>query len=233
MDPPTSGARPSNTLRVQLPSIKNLVDTLPPPNAYRSPGSGAQPGWNHSFHPPIRPESPSNAQQQTNNGPPRNRLQTLPPALQTPPRRHADSPLTVTASPSVVFSSASSGTSDVSMGDRVGRSQHPSSSGAPIRTIQDPRPNSPNPTESSVSSVLQNGDRFLIYFTCRERTVPFVHPILSCLRFRQCNSTKTKHSIPLRILCCHTLNLVSNLDCHCIHPVARPIQCQCLPPPQQ
>lgn len=132
-----SDARPSNVERVQLPSIQNLVDTLPP-NAYRPPS--VQSTWNSPFH-------HAGTDSTNNNGPQRNRLQSLTPALQTPPPRHhrVESPQTVTASPSVIISSASSGVSD----DYV---RPPASStalglsvsSAPIRTTpQDPRTSSP------------------------------------------------------------------------------------------
>jgi hypothetical protein len=157
MDPPVSGntTQAPNPGRVQLPSIKNLVDTLPPPNAYRS-----QSTWVTPFH-SIGSDS-SNVQ---SNGPQRNRLPAFPPALQTPPPRYrpAESPYTATASPSVVFSSASSGTSEPPTGDRV-RPLHSapsngSASDVPMRTPQDPRTNSPIPSgtaTSLVSNILHN-----------------------------------------------------------------------------
>jgi hypothetical protein len=152
MDPPVSSnvTQPPNPGRVQLPPLKNLVDTLPPPNAYRSQSTT----WVSPFH-SIGSES-SSAQ---SNGPPRNRLLAFPPALQTPPPRYhpAESPYTATASPSVVFSSASSGTSEPPMSDRV-RPLHSappngSVSDAPMRRPQDPRTNSPISSGTATSLV--------------------------------------------------------------------------------
>lgn len=153
MDPSTSNhTRPSNVERVQLPSIQNLVNTLPPNTTYRSPSN--QSTWASPFH-NSGPDPSASNNHQANHGPQRNRLQSsLPPALHTPPprNRRADSPLTVTASPSVIISSASSGVSEHehSTGDHVRppRSSapplNPSVSSAPIRTTpQDPRSNSP------------------------------------------------------------------------------------------
>src|SRR5277367_1118674 len=104
MDHPVSGnmTQPSITGRVQLPSIKNLVDTLPPLNAYRSLSEKST--QLSPFH--IVGSDLSSAQ---SNVPHRNRLQVFaPPAGQTPrPCHHpADTPYIATASPSVFLSRA-------------------------------------------------------------------------------------------------------------------------------
>ena len=159
MDSSASNMRPSIVERVQLPPIHNLlVDTLPPPNGYRSPSS--QSTWTPKFH-HVGIDAPNNGAQRNS------RPQNLPPAQHTPPPHHrrADSPQTVTASPSVIISSASSGVSDASVGDYVrpplsSAPQTLSNASAPIRTT----PQDPNSPISSGLAPFPVSPPFLPFF---------------------------------------------------------------------